>query len=214
MFILNQQPSLANNFIAELRDVKLQKNPAIFRSHLRELGQIMAYELSKALHYESKEIQTPLALTQEMICSTKLVLVSILRASLPFYQGFLDYLPWAESAFVGAARVESEGQEVKVKTNYWASPPLDGKELILCDPMLATGKSSLQAIEGLLQYGSPSKIHFAAIFAAPEGIQYIQDHLNLPHDFWIGSLEEGLNDKFYIVPGLGDAGDLAFGQKL
>lgn len=214
MFILNKENSIANNLIAALRDEVVQRNPALFRNNLFQIGSMMAYEISKTLSYTPKEIHTPLAKTTIPICSSKIVLVTILRAGLPFYDGFLRLFPDAESAFIGARRVEKEGEDLDVDMGYLASPSLEGKEVIICDPMLATGKSLLKAIEGLTKFGKPKIIHFASIFAAPEGIEIIEKNLQHPHKFWVGSLETGLNDKFYIIPGLGDAGDLAFGPKI
>lgn len=214
MFVLNQQPSIANNILARLRDQNLQKDPAAFRNGMQQLGTLMSYELSKSLSFEDRKIQTPLAETKIAICSSQVVLVAVLRAAIPYYSGFLQTFPDAESAFVGASRVERSGEELDVDMGYFASPNLDGKEMIICDPMLATGKSILKTVDGLSKFGTPKVLHIASIFAAPEGVSYLQNHLKVPHQFWLGSLESGLNDQFYIVPGLGDAGDLAFGPKL
>jgi uracil phosphoribosyltransferase len=141
------------------------------------------------------------------------VIVSVLRASLPFYQGFLNFFDKAESGFIGAFREEGEG-EIKINLGYHASPNLEGKTVILADPMLATGKSFIRSIETLLSHGQPEIIHIAAAFAAPEGINYIKGNLKVPFKFWLGAVDQSLNSKSYIVPGLGDAGDLAFGEKL
>ncbi len=214
MFILNQTPSIAGNLIIELRDENLQKDRRRFRDNLTQLGYLLGYEISKSLSFTSQEIQTPLAKTSENALGSKLVLVCMMRASLPFYQGFLKCFPNADSAFIGVKRVEGKMPEVEIDLGYLASADINDKELIICDPMLATGKSILETITQLLKVGSPSKIHLASAFAAPEGINLLKKELRIPFKFWLGSLEAGLNDKFYIVPGLGDAGDLAFGKKL
>lgn len=213
MFILTQNNSIANQFIAELRDIQVHSERMRFRKNLERLGEILAYEISKSLHFESKEIETPLKKTQMEVPQEQLVLVAVLRASLPFYQGFLNFFDQAESGFIGAFREEG-AKELEINLGYHASPILDGKTVILADPMLATGKSFIRSIEALLTHGTPKKIHIAAAFAAPEGINYLESNLKIPHSLWLGTLDEKLNDLNYIVPGLGDAGDLAFGEKL
>lgn len=213
MFILTQNNSIANQFIAELRDIQVHSERMRFRKNLERLGEILAYEISKSLHFESKEIETPLKKTQMEVPKEQLVLVAVLRASLPFYQGFLNFFDQAESGFIGAFREEG-AKELEINLGYHASPNLDRKTVILADPMLATGKSFIRSIEALLTHGTPKKIHIAAAFAAPEGINYLESNLKIPHSLWLGTLDEKLNDLNYIVPGLGDAGDLAFGEKL
>lgn len=215
MFILSNTPSLANQFLLELRDVDIQKDRMRFRKNLERLGEILAFEISKSFEFKKVDIETPLAVAKTDIVSTKPVIISVLRASLPFYQGFLNMLDQAESGFIGAFRVEQEAGEIKINLGYHACPPLDGKEVIIADPMLATGKSIIETIKVLMVNGTPKKIHIASAIAAPEGIKYIQDNLNeVPFAFWLGALDEKLNHLSYIVPGLGDAGDLAFGPKL
>ncbi|QYH37316.1 uracil phosphoribosyltransferase [Algoriphagus sp. NBT04N3] len=214
MFILANQPSIANQFIAEMRDIRVQQDRMRFRENLKRLGSILAYEISKSFPYEEKEITSPLASSNTLLPSSQPVLIAVLRASLPFYNGFLSVFDQSESGFIGAFRQENTSDEIQINLGYHASPSLDGKIVILADPMLATGKSFLASIEKLLEHGTPSKIHIAAAFAAPEGIQYLQNHLKISHQFWIGVVDEKLNAQSYIVPGLGDAGDLAFGPKL
>jgi uracil phosphoribosyltransferase len=213
MFVLDESNSVANQFIAELRDVSIQNDRLRFRKNLERIGEILAYEISKTFPYNLKEIQTPLAKTQVSVSQVNPVIFAILRASLPFYQGFLNFFDKAESGFVGAFREEGIG-EIKINLGYHASPNLDGKTLILADPMLATGKSFIRSIESILTHGRPEMIHIAAIIATPEGIKYIEQQLKIPYKLWIGAVDESLNEKSYIVPGLGDAGDLAFGEKL
>lgn len=199
--------------MAELRDVSIQGDRMRFRKNLERIGEILAYEISKSLPFISKEVQTPLAKTNINLPAVNPVIVSVLRASLPFYQGFLNFFDKAESGFIGAFREEGGG-EIKINLGYHASPSLEGKTLILADPMLATGKSFIRSIDTLLSHGTPKIIHIAAAFASPEGIKYIEEQLKVPYQLWIGAVDQSLNSQSYIVPGLGDAGDLAFGEKL
>jgi uracil phosphoribosyltransferase len=213
MFILTERSSIANQFIAELRDIHTQKDRMRFRKNLERLGELLAYEVSKALTYQSTAVQTPLESTQVELPSDQVVLVAVLRAALPFYQGFLNIFDQAESGFIGAFRQE-DGEKIAVNLGYHASPNLDDKVLVLVDPMLATGTSCVTALQTLLQHGTPKAIHIVAAFAAPEGVKYLTNHLNVSYSLWLGALDEKLNSNSYIVPGLGDAGDLAFGEKL
>ena len=213
MFILSNQPSIANQFLAELRDIRTQQDRMRFRKNLERLGELLAYEVSKTLSYQTKEVQTPLQSAQMELPVDQVVLVAVLRAALPFYQGFLNSFDQAESGFIGAFRQE-DGGEIGVNLGYHASPRLDNKVLILVDPMLATGTSCVTALKTLLEHGTPKAIHIVAAFAAPEGVEYLSRHLNISYSLWLGTLDEKLNSKSYIVPGLGDAGDLAFGEKL
>ena len=172
----------------------------------------MGYELSKSLIYNTKEVETPLAKTQIDLLEEKPVLVTILRAAMPFFEGVLDYFEDSDVAFIGEYR--QEGEEVNVKLDYMATPSIKNKTLIFIDPMLATGKSLLKAYNQLTSSELPKEVHFLAAVAAPEGIDYIAAHLKLKHTIWTASLDEKLNEKSYIVPGLGDAGDLCYGEKL
>lgn len=214
MFILTDTPNIGNQFIAELRDIHIQQDRMRFRYNLERLGEILAYEVSKTFSYRYTELETPLSKTTALLPQNQIVLFSILRASLPFYQGFLNFFDKSESGFIGAFREESTEGDIKINLGYHASPSLDGKTVILADPMLATGKSFIRSIEKILTHGTPAMIHIAALFAAPEGIEYLQKHLEIPHQLWIGTLDDRLNELSYIVPGCGDAGDLAFGTKL
>lgn len=212
MFVLTENPSIADKFLMELRDISIQKDGMRFRKNLERLGEIMAYEISKTLDFHKNEIQTPLASMTVNTPSENPVVFAVLRASLPFYQGFLNFFDQAESGFIGAFR--EEGDTIKINLGYHASPDLEGKTVILADPMLATGKSFLKSIQTLISHGNPKIIHIAAIIASPEGIQFLQENLKIPFKLWIGAVDHQLNSKSYIVPGLGDAGDLAFGQKI
>jgi uracil phosphoribosyltransferase len=213
MFVLEECDSIGNQFITDLRDVTVQGDRLRFRKNLERVGEILAYEISKSFPYHLKEIQTPLAKTKIKIPSINPVIVAVLRASIPFYQGFLNFFDRAESGFIGAFREEGEG-EVKVNLGYHASPNLEGKTVILADPMLATGKSFVRTIDTILSHGTPEIIHIVAIIASPEGINHIKTQVKVPYKLWIGALDDSLNAQSYIVPGLGDAGDLAFGEKL
>lgn len=213
MFILEENNSIGNQFLAELRDVSIQNDRMRFRKNLERLGEILAYEISKSFPYKKVEIQTPISKTLVNTPSKNPVIFAVLRASLPFYQGFLNFFDRAESGFIGAFREEGNG-EIKINLGYHASPNLEGKTLILADPMLATGKSFIRSIESILTHGTPEIIHIAAVIASPEGIKYIEQELKIPYKLWVGAVDESLNEQSYIVPGLGDAGDLAFGEKL
>jgi uracil phosphoribosyltransferase len=212
VFILNQEPSVANHFIAELRDVNVQHDSMRFRRNLERLGEILAYRISTTLSYRIQAVQTPLALTTEMVLEDFPVLATVLRAGLPFHQGFMNYFDQAGSAFVAAYRIEATS-EVNVQVDYLAGPSLEGKVLLLVDPMLATGKSLALTYKAMLRFGTPRQVHLAAAIASPEGVAHIQAEIPQAN-IWLGALDERLNDRAYIVPGLGDAGDLAFGPKV
>ncbi|WPR74436.1 uracil phosphoribosyltransferase [Algoriphagus sp. NG3] len=214
MFVLSETPSIANRFLREMRDIHIQNDRMRFRRNLERIGEIMAYEISKSFDYVSEEIETPLASTFSLNPALHPVVISVMRASLPFYQGFLNYLDQADSGFIGAFRDESKVGTISVQLGYHASPTVEGRIIILADPMLATGKSLVESIQTILSQGTPKHIHVAAIIAAPEGIQYLKDNVNCPYSLWLGAIDEKLNHQSYIIPGLGDAGDLAFGPKL
>ncbi|OEK02340.1 uracil phosphoribosyltransferase [Roseivirga sp. 4D4] len=214
MFILNQTNSIANNYLVELRDESIQGDRLRFRQNLERLGTLLAYEISKDLVYQETKVQTCLAQTMAQTTADDVVIISILRAAIPFSNGFVNLFDRAEFGFIGAARQESTGDEVKVNLDYAAAPDLTGKTLIIADPMLATGKSLVKSIDRLIQNGIPKTIHLASVIAAPEGIAYLNENLRLDFKIWTCALDEKLNEQSYIIPGLGDAGDLAFGPKL
>jgi uracil phosphoribosyltransferase len=214
MFVFTQQPSIANHFLAELRDAQTQTDSMRFRRNLERLGELMAYEISKTFAYQSRKVQTPLGLCHTKLITEQPVLATILRAGLPLYQGFLNVFDNAESAFIGAYRGHSQADEsFEIQLEYMASPDLNGKTLILIDPMLATGRSVVKTYQALLRYGKPAHTHLVAAIGSQEGVNFLQSQLP-DCQLWLGDLDSELNDKFYIVPGLGDAGDLAFGNKL
>jgi len=214
VFVLSQHPSIASHFLAGLRDTSLQRHPSLFRQNLLHLGQILAYEISKTFQYSPQETPTPLGVKQTDQIQNQLVLATILRAGLPFHQGFLAYWEHAENAFIGAYRGKHQaGEAFEIVQRYITSPDLDGKTLVLTDPMLATGKSIVTVYEALLQYGKPAVLHVAAVIGSQAGVDYVRKHLPTAQ-LWIGDIDPELNTSSYIVPGLGDAGDLAFGEKL
>jgi len=215
MFVFAHQPSVANQYLAELRDVSIQQDRMRFRRNLERLGELMAYEISKTLSYQNKDVTTPLGVSKTQVLRQQPVLATIMRAGLPLHQGFLNFFDQAGSAFAGAYRGYSPGQEenFEIEMDYITSPDLSGKTLILSDPMLATGRSLEKVYHALLRYGVPAQTHIAAAIASPEGVRHVQRQLPQCH-LWIGAIDDYLNDLSYIVPGLGDAGDLAFGEKV
>lgn len=217
MEIINfaETPSLVSRYMLELRDVEIQKDPMRFRRNLDRIGEVMAYEISKRLDYETVDIETPLGTAKCHNIADKIVLATILRAGLPFHHGFLNYFDRAENAFVSAyRRYKEKGDSFDVLVEYLASPSIDGKTLILVDPMLATGSSMDLAYQAMLRKGTPSKIHVASVIASRQSVNYICDHFPKEKTtVWIGAIDEEVNAHSYIVPGLGDAGDLAYGEK-
>lgn len=211
----DSRPSLVSVYMAELRDVNVQIDPLRFRTNLRRIGQIMAYEISKRIKYTEKKVTTPLG---ESIChipENQPVLATIMRAGIPFHEGFLSYFDYAENAFVSAyRRYKEKGDSFDVLIEYLASPDIEGKTLIIADPMLATGASMELAYKALLSKGNPGYIHIASVIASQQAVDYISDVF--PSDrtsVWLGAVDPRINDHSYIVPGLGDAGDLAYGTK-
>lgn len=214
MFILSRQNSIANRFLAELRDVDKQSDPMRFRSNLERLGEIMAYEVSKMLPNKEASIDTPLGRKVTKINSEKPVLITILRAGLPFYQGFLNYFDDAESGFIGAYRKEGDVKSLEIFMGYKAAPSLKDRYVLLIDPMLATGKSIVESVKTISESSKPKHIFICSVIAAPEGIDYIGRNISTDHSIWVGDVDEKLDNNAYIVPGLGDAGDLSFGTKM
>jgi len=215
MFVLNQQKSVGSQFLAELRDITIQHDRLRFRRNLERLGEIMAYEISRDLEYTSSTINTPLKATQVDVIAKQPVVISVLRAAVPFFQGFVNYFDRADCGFIGAFRNEANEHKTEIDVNlgYVVAPDIEGKEIILVDPMLATGKSLVAGLERLLSAGLPSRIHIASVIAAPEGIAHVKEFLKEPYKIWTCALDERLDTRFFIVPGLGDAGDLAYGPK-
>ncbi|MCL2097371.1 MAG: uracil phosphoribosyltransferase [Bacteroidales bacterium] len=214
--ILSETPSLLNRFIAELRNIHIQKDSMRFRRNMERIGEIFAYEISKTLNYKEVKIETPLGILGQQLSDNAIVLATVLRAGLPLHQGFLNYFDRAENAFIGAYRqYTADHQKFDIQSDYLSSPSIEGKVLILMDPMLATGSSMLLAYKSLLQRGQPLHTHIVCPIASRKGADYLQAQLSEEEiTLWLGEIDPGLTDKSYIVPGLGDAGDLAFGCKL
>jgi len=214
LFLLSDFNSLANNYIAELRDIDIQKDRMRFRQNMEKIGEILAYEISRNLEYEKIKIKTSLGNSNISVIKESPYLITIMRAGIPFYQGFLNFFDKSESGFIGAFRSEfDEKQQFDIDMGYMAVGEIDGKEVILIDPMLATGKSIIKAINQLLKKGTPKVIHIVALIASRQGYEYIRKNISVPSKIWIAAMDEKLNDKSYIVPGLGDAGDLCYGKK-
>lgn len=215
VFELIKNNSVANQFFSEIRDVHIQKDRLRFRRNLERLGEILAYELSKTLDYQLQDVRTPLGNLQIPMLIEEPILVPILRAAIPFYQGVLNIFDKADSGFVGAWRVDGEvGTLPEVELNYLAAPSVEGRIVILIDPMLATGRSLLMTLDKLMKCGNPAHIHILSLIASRQGIAHVADSLKLAYTLWTGAIDEKLDDRSFIVPGLGDAGDLSFGTKL
>lgn len=206
--------SILNNFISEIRDANIQKDMMRFRRNIERIGEILSYELSKTLDYDKKDITTPLGTKTMVLPTNEIVLCSILRAGLPLHNGIMNYLDGTESAFISAYRKHIDETNFEIKVEYFASPALENKTLILADPMLATGQSLVATYEAILKNGTPKETHIVAVIGAQEGVNFIQDHFPENTHLWIATIDDTLNNKGYIVPGLGDAGDLCFGPKL
>lgn len=213
--VFNKQQSVFNRFIAEIRDTSIQTDPLRFRRNIERMGEIMAYEVSKELPYLEKDVTTPLGIAKETIPAEEVVVASILRAGLPLHQGVLNYFDRAENAFVSAYRKYNEKGDFDIHIEYISSPSLDNKIVLLVDPMLATGTSIELAYKALLHRGRPKHVHIVSLIASEAGVQYVENMFkDESATLWLGAVDEELNAKSYIVPGLGDAGDLAYGSKL
>ncbi|CAM4434449.1 uracil phosphoribosyltransferase [Flavobacterium terrigena] len=212
---ISEQNSILNHFLTQLRDVTIQKDSMRFRKNIERIGEIMAYELSKKLEYKDIAVQTPLGVKHTTTIAESIVLCSILRAGLALHQGFMNFFDDAENGFVSAYRHHyNNDDEFDILVEYKATPTLTNKSLILIDPMLATGQSLVAVLNKLLVDHQPTQIHIAVVIAAPEGIKHLEENLPDSCNLWVASLDEKLNEKDYIIPGLGDAGDLAYGNKL
>lgn len=212
---LGEGNSIFNQFIAEIRDVSVQDDPLRFRRNIERIGEIFAYEISKKLMYSLKDVQTPLGVSKMNVPKAFPVLATVLRAGLPMHQGLLNYFDRSGNAFISAFRKYIDKEEFVIEYEYLASPSLEGKEVILSDPMLATGASLEVGFHALHEKGNPKHVHLAAIIASQDGVDYVVDKLQGQNcTLWVGAIDPELNSKSYIVPGLGDAGDLAYGTKL
>lgn len=207
--------SIASKFIAELRDIQVQKDRMRFRRNIQRLGEILGYELSKTLNYDIQNIESPLGNTKMKIPSSQVVICSILRAGLPLHEGLLNYFDDAENSFISAYRHHPNDDEYfEIVVEYLASPSLEGKTLILADPMLATGSSFVNVYESLKSMGTPKEIHLVSVIGAKPGIELLQKTFPETSKLWIAAIDDKLDERGYIVPGLGDAGDLCYGGKL
>ena len=214
---LSEQNSIINQYMAEIRDAEYQKNRLLFRNNIQRIGEFEAFEISKTLNYEEKSIATPLGIAKVNVPTDKIVLATIFRAGLPFHNGFLNVFDHAGNAFVSAYREYKDAghHEVGIHVEYLATPSIDEKTLVIADPMLATGGSMELGYKAFLTKGTPKKIHVACVIATPEGIEHIKK--TFPEDkttVWCASIDPGMNEHKYIVPGFGDAGDLCYGDKI
>lgn len=211
--ILGNANSILNQFIAELRDVNIQNDPMRFRRNLERTGEIFAYEISKHLNYIKQEVTTPLGSAGTSTLAEQPVLATILRAGIPLHQGMLNFFDKAQNAFISAYRKHHKDGHFDIEIEYISSPDLTDKTLILVDPMLATGASMVLAYKALLAKGKPKHTHLVSVLASVQGVEYIHHHLPSSVTLWLGAVDDELTAQAYIVPGLGDAGDLAYGKK-
>lgn len=212
---LTEKNSILNTFISELRDVNIQKDSMRFRRNIERIGEILGYEISKTLNYKPTQITTPLGIKNMNIMDSDIVLCSILRAGVPLHNGLLTYFDNAQNAFISAYRQHQKNPDsFEIIVEYLACPNLENKTLILADPMLATGQSLVATFEALKPFGKPKEVHLACVIGAQPGIDFIKKHFNSDTHLWIATVDPELDEKGYILPGLGDAGDLAFGEKL
>jgi len=211
---LSLENSVFQEFLADIRNVQIQKDSMRFRKNLERMGEVFAYEISRTLEYENYEVETPLGTAPAKKLQEQPVIATILRAGLPLHMGILNFFDKAENAFIGAYRKHHKDNSFEIVMNYLASPNLAGKTLILCDPMLASGSSLLLTYKALLAKNAPAHTHFVAAIASQQGVDYLKKNLNAAnYTIWCGAIDEELTAQSYIVPGLGDAGDLAFGIK-
>lgn len=211
--ILNKRNSLFNQFLSELRDVELQKDRSRYRRNMERIGEIFAYEISSQLKWKEKEVTTPFGIANVPVLIDQPVLATILRAGLPLHQGLLNYFDHADSAYISAYRKTKKNGEFDIKLEYTSTPDMEGKSLIVSDPMLATGQSMVLACKELISRAEIKEIHIVAVIASAEGVEYVKR--NLPKaKLWLGAVDEELTTQAFIVPGLGDAGDLAYGAKI
>lgn len=214
--ILGQENTILNKFIAQIRDSRIQLDSMRFRRNVERVGEIMSYEISKTLNYQAQTVETPLGEAEMSLISDKVVIATVLRAGLPLQQGFLNYFDDAECAFVSAYRKNKKDGTFKINVEYVSCGDLEGKILILVDPMLATGQSLRMTYETLVAHGGePLHTHIASVIASEQGVEYAQQHLPAGKTtLWLGAVDAELTSKAYIVPGIGDAGDLCYGKKL
>ena len=213
---ISQQNSVLNTFISEIRNIQIQKDSMRFRRNIERIGEILGYEMSKVLNYKISTIKTPLGNCKVDLFNNDIVLCSILRAGIPLHNGLLNYFDTAENAFISAYRHHDKKnpESFEIIVEYLACPNLENKTLILADPMLATGQSMVATFEALKPFGTPKEVHLISIIGAQQGVDYVENNFSNNTHLWVAAIDEKLNNYSYIVPGLGDAGDLAFGKKL
>lgn len=210
---LSGQNSLINHYVAQLRDVSFQNNRTLFRNNMERLGNIFAYEISKTFNYLPSEVETPLGIAHTSLSNNRVVLCTILRAGLPLHNGLLQFIDWADNGFIAAYRKNHKDGSFEINLEYVTCPDLNDAVLILTDPMLATGASLEKTIESLGDYGKCAQLHIVSIIASSHGVNHIRRLFPHAH-LWVAAVDDELTAKSYIVPGLGDAGDLAFGKKM
>ena len=213
IFNFSEYSSLYNKFLSELRDAQIQKDSMRFRKNLERIGEITAYEISKELDSQPLTTNTPLGVSQTNVPKDNLVLATILRAGLPLHTGLLNYFDHAENCFISAYRKHSSADDFEVEIEYLASPNVQGKVVLLSDTMLASGQSMVLAYKALLKRGTPSKVHIVSVIGSQQGIDLVSENFPENTTLWIGGVDPKMTTQSYIVPGLGDAGDLAFGEK-
>ena len=213
VYNVSENASILNVFLSEIRSVDIQNDPMRFRRNMERIAEVMAYELSKKFNYSLKNVQTPLGNAEIYLPDEKPVLATILRAGLSMHQGLLNYFDRSESAFVSAYREHINENEFEIKVDYLASPKIDDKVLIISDPMLATGNSMINVFKALLQQGNPKKVIIVTAIATPSAIELVKNQLPTNSEIWVAAIDAELTAQSYIVPGLGDAGDLAYGEK-
>ena len=211
---LSKKNSLLNHWVAELRDVHVQNDRMRFRRNIERIGEVAAYELSKTLQFKNVEVTTPLGIAPTQLLKEQPVLATILRAGLPLHQGMLNYFDKADNAFISAYRKHHPDGSFEISLEYLSCPNLNDRVLILCDPMLATGASLVETIQAIQKTYTPAQIHIVVTIASQKGIEHVEKELGADTPIWCAAIDPILNDKSYIVPGLGDAGDLAFGTKM
>lgn len=212
---LERTDSVFNQYMAELRDAVIQQDRMRFRRNLERIGEVMAYEISKAFEYDDEEVTTPLGIKQIRTMHEQPVIATILRAGLPFHNGMLSMFDQADSAFIAAYRKYDKNEEdSEIRVEYFSSPDIEDRILILCDPLLATGESIVKTLNGLMEDMMPKEVHIAVAVASQEGLDYVERTMSrLPVTIWVGSIDEELTARAYVVPGIGDVGDLAYGEK-
>ena len=211
---LEKNDSVFNQYMAELRDCVIQQDRMRFRRNLERIGEIMAYEISKVFEYDDEEVTTPLGIKEIRTMHEQPVIATILRAGLPFHNGMLSMFDQADSAFIAAYRKYDKNEDSEIRVEYFSSPDIEDRILILCDPLLATGESIVKTLNGLMEEMTPKEIHIAVAVASQDGLDYVQRTMSrLPVTIWVGSIDEELTARAYVVPGIGDVGDLAYGEK-